>query len=124
MTVRSRKGQEDHSKLVRAMANKLTGEGFHVKADHIGHSNGRPNNHNNHIPDVEANSVAKKILVEAETQDSITSSDTRDQFIAFSNVGGAEFHVIVPKGYIPAMQNQAREWGVKVDNYWEMILEA
>lgn len=122
MTIRSRKGDDDHNRLVHAMANELTGKGFYVKADHIGHGNGRPNMYNNHIPDVEAISVAKKILVEAETQESIDSSDTREQFIAFSNVGGAEFHVIVPKGYIPAMQNQAREWSVKVDNYWEMNL--
>lgn len=120
--MRSNKGQENHNRLVRAMANKLAEEGFHVKADHIGHSNGRPNTHNNHVPDVEADHVAKKILVEAETEESISSSDTRNQFVAFSNVGGAEFHVIVPKGYIPKMQSQAREWGVRVDEYWEMNL--
>jgi hypothetical protein len=38
---------------------------------------------------------------------------------AFSKAQG-EFHVIVPKGYIETMKNQAREWGIQIDQYWYM----
>ena len=63
----------------------------------------------------------KKIIVEAETPETINLEETREQFIAFSGSYG-EFHVIVPEGYISSMQTQAQRWNVKVDKYWEMKL--
>ncbi|MBR9706263.1 hypothetical protein GOV14_04460 [Candidatus Pacearchaeota archaeon] len=111
--------EEDHTKLVEAMAKKLEQEGMFVQADHIGHRNGRPNVIGGHIPDVQGTSSDNRIVAEAETVRTISLDETKSQFLAFSS-GVSEFHVIVPKGYIPYMKQYVQMWNVNVDQYWEM----
>lgn len=50
-TVRSR---TTHSKLIRALVAKYEAQGYYVRADHIGHPNGRPLEIGGHVPDVAA----------------------------------------------------------------------
>jgi len=118
--MRTLKTQSDHDKMVKTMADKFEREGMQVKADHIGHRNGQPPSIGGYIPDVLATAMSKKIILEAETPETIASEDTRKQMQAFSTVNGAEFHVIVPKGYTAEMRQKAREWGINIDQVWHM----
>jgi len=118
--MRTIKTQSDHDKMVKAMADKLEREGMQVQADHIGHKNGQPTIIGGYIPDVVGSSYSKKIIVEAETQDTISAESTKDQMESFSNIPGTEFHMIVPKGYISQMEGQARQWDIRIDKMWHM----
>ena len=120
MTKRTMKTDEEHNVLLRAIVNKLQSEGMTVKADHISHPNGQPPIIGGHIPDIEARSYVNKIIVEAETADTVSIEETRRQFAAFSNAYGYQFHVIVPNGMIPIMQKQVQDWGLRVDKFWEL----
>ena len=119
MTIRTLENKSDHDKMVVAMARKFEAEGMFVKADHIGHRNGQPNMVYGHIPDVEAVLNNKKILAEAETQDTFDNPETKNQFVAFSRAD-AEFHVIVPKECLDEIKRKAAGWGVTVNQYWTM----
>lgn len=88
----------EHDQLITVLANRLESDGFYVKADHIGHPNGTPAQIIHHIPDIVAAKDNRKIFVEAETESSISSQDTYNQWKEFSGIYGAEFHVIVPQG--------------------------
>jgi len=104
--------------MITALVDQYAKEGYSVKADHIGHPNGAPVPVNGHIPDVAAYSGGNiKIIAEAETCDSISGTETHDQWSAFSRSSYA-FHVIVPKSCLEDAQNQARAWGISVDKWW------
>ena len=118
--MRTLKTQSDHDKMVKTMADTFEGEGMQVKADHIGHRNGRPDPINGYVPDVEATNMNRTVILEAETHDTISDESTNKQMQAFSTVNGAEFHVIVPEGYTEAMRKQAMEWGIHIDKFWSM----
>ena len=118
--MRSTKTQSDHDKMVKTMADKFERDGMSVQADHIGHRNGQPSEIAGHIPDVLASNYQKKIILEAETPETISLDDTKKQMQAFSNVQGTEFHMIVPRGHTADLKQQAREWGISIDQVWHM----
>jgi len=110
--------QSAHDKLVKALADKFETEGYFVKADHIEHPNGAPSEVNGYKPDIYATKTNQRIIVEAETCDSIGTDETHQQWQAFSVAVGMEFHVIVPKQCLATAQEQAKLWGVNVDKWW------
>lgn len=118
--MRTTKNQSDHDKMVKTMADKFERDGMTVKADHIGHKNGQPPVIGGRIPDILATHYQKKIILEAETSDSISLEDTKKQMQTFSNVPGTEFHMIVPRGYTANLRQQARELGITIDQVWHM----
>ena len=110
-----------HDRLVSALAQKYEAEGYYVQADDIGHPNGSPDPVGGYIPDVSAWILGGAIrLAEAETEDSIYSEHTRNQWRAFSNVADVRFEVIVPKAALASAQQQAMDWGVRVDQWWTL----
>jgi len=107
-----------HGRLVQALAQQYESQGYYVQADHIGHRNGSPPTINGHVPDVAAYSGGTlRIVVEAETCDTILDSDTRDQWAAFARSPYC-FEVIVPKSCLQDAQMQASMWGATVDKWW------
>lgn len=107
-----------HSRLVQALVDLFEENGYRVQADDIGHPNGSPDPVNGYVPDVVAHKVGKMpIIAEAEDCDSIYSEHTRDQWRAFSNAYGFEFHIIVPTRCLDAAQQQAWRWGIRVDKW-------
>lgn len=112
---------KEHDQLIKALSSKFASEGFYVKADHIGHPNGAPDQVISHVPDISATKVNhRKIIVEAETGGSISSDGTYNQWKEFSGVFGVEFHVIVPKNCLEYAKYQAQSWGIRIDNWWYM----
>ena len=107
-----------HAQLVRALVGQYESQGNYVKADHIGHRNGSPPTINGHVPDMAAYSGGTlRIIAEAETCDTISDSDTRDQWGAFAR-SPYRFEVIVPKSCLQDAKMQASMWGVAVDKWW------
>jgi len=107
-----------HLSMIRSLASKYEHEGYYVKADHIGHINGSPPEINGHIPDVAAyrNGVLY-IIAEAETCDTVSDSDTCEQWKAFSRSQHL-FDIIVPKSCFDEAQRQASIWGITVNQWW------
>jgi len=118
MAIRSLNEGKEHEQLITALANKFTAEGYSVKADHIGYPNGAPAQIVSHIPDISASKLNQRIVIEAETGDSISTDQTFSQWREFSRIAGCEFHVIVPKKSLQLAQNQAQTWGIRVDHWW------
>jgi hypothetical protein len=107
-----------HARLVRALADQYESQGYYVQADHIGHRNGSPPPINGHIPDVAGYaSGTLQVIAEAETCDTISDSDTSNQWTAFAR-SPYRFEVIVPKSCLQDAQMQASLWGVTVDKWW------
>jgi len=117
MTERSRTA---HAQLIRALVGEYESQGYYVQADHLGHRNGSPPAVNGHIPDVAAYyDGTLRIIAEAETCDTISNSDTRDQWTAFCR-SPYRFEVIMPKSCLQDAQMQASLWGVAVDKWWSL----
>ena len=107
-----------HAQLIRALAAQYESQGYYVRADHIGHPNGSPASVNGHVPDVAAFSGGTlRIIAEAETCDTISDSNTREQWAAFSR-SAYQFEVIVPKSCLQDAQMQASLGGVTVNRWW------
>lgn len=112
------RSQQTHTALIRALASKYEKQGYYVKADHIGHPHGRPPEINGHIPDIAAYSDnSLYIIAEAETCDTITDSNTREQWEAFSR-SQYLFDLIVPKSCLEEAKQQASIWGISVNQWW------
>jgi hypothetical protein len=105
-----------HDKLVESLAAKYKSDGYYVQADHIGHTNGSPKEFGGYIPDIYATKGIEKIIAEAETSDTISDDHTRQQLSTFARY--ASLHVIVPQASLSEAQNQAKQWGIKVDKWW------
>lgn len=102
-----------HPRLIRALVGQYESLGYFVQADHIGHPNGSPPAVNGHIPDVAAySSGVLRVIAEAETCDTISDSDTRDQWLAFSR-SPYRFEAIVPKSCLQDAQMQASMSGAR-----------
>jgi len=121
VTVRNFKdSRAKHERLIRALAHEYESKGYYVKADHIGHPHGRPPLIGNHVPDIAAYVKGKLcIIAEAETCDTISDNDTRYQWSDF-NESVYSFHVIVPKACLKEAENQARMWGIMVNQWWSL----
>lgn len=110
-----------HDRLVKALVDKFGKEGWTVQADGIGHPNGSPDPIDGFVPDMIAWKHGETpIIAEAENCDSIYSEHTRKQWTAFAKVIGYKFHVIIPKSCFASAQQQATEWGIRVDYWWHL----
>lgn len=107
-----------HTTLVKALVAAYESKGYYVQADHVGHVNGSPPEINGHIPDVAAyHNGSLYIIAEAETCDTVSNSDTCEQWKAFSR-SQHQFDIIVPKSCFDEAQRQASIWGITVDQWW------
>jgi len=114
--------EQIHTQLISALVNSYEAKGYYVKADHINHPNGAPAPTNGHIPDITAYSQGQLVIVaEAETCDTISGTETYNQWSAFSR-GTHKFHVIVPQVCLANAQNQAAIWRITVDQWWWLKL--
>lgn len=112
------RSKQTHQALIRALAAEYERQGYYVKADHIYHPHGRPPEVGGHVPDVAAYSNNRlHIIAEAETCDSLTDNNTREQWQAFST-SPYIFEVIVPKSCLEDAKNQASIWGIEVNKWW------
>ena len=107
-------------RLVVAMVNKLLSEGYRVQANHIGYPNGVPNEVNKYTPDIHAEKKGKKIIIEAETCDSLKNKEIRLRWTAFSATEDIDFSIITPALCVSRAKRLAKEWKVKIKNYWTM----
>ena len=108
--------QSLHDTMVRSLANKFANDGYTVYADLPGFT--QPPKIVNYIPDLYAVKSSVKIIGEAETCDTIGTDHTKEQYSAFSNVPGTEFHVIVPESCLEQAKRYAAIWGITVDKWW------
>ncbi len=117
---RDSKSAKIHMRLISALVNKLVSEGYKVSADHIGYPNGKPEEWMKHIPDIHAIKGGKEFFIEAETCDTLESSETRLQWTALSSKENVAFSVIVPKKCLDKAKELAKEWNINVVDFWSM----
>jgi hypothetical protein len=75
----------------------------------------------NHVPDLTADNNGTRIILEAETSNSIFDDHTASQWSLFSDAAKkarGEFHVVVPKGYRSTAEQRLTDLGIKVDTIW------
>ena len=78
-----------------------------------------------HVPDLKAVRDDHRIIGEVETCNSISWTETRDQFVAFTKARreGWEFHALTPESCVQDLEAQVADWrgqgyDVTVDRYW------
>lgn len=103
MSVRTPVEIAEHQRLIRIMAARFRKEGYtNIKADLEGYALPDPiidGRGNQYVPDVTCTKndpTTTRILLEAETCNTIADSHTRAQWRAFAHAKG-EFHLVVPK---------------------------
>lgn len=107
-----------HDTLIREMVNTYETKGYYnIKADHIGHPNGRPDEVNGFIPDVSAMMNGTTVICEAETTDSLNVAHTVDQWKAFSK-SAQEFQIVVPRSALDNAQKIAAQNDISVNQWW------
>lgn len=123
MTIRTQESTKVQMRLIMAMARYLMEKGYKVSADHIGYPNGQPQEFNHFIPDIYAVKGKEKIIIEAETCDSLNDSKTRTQWTALStNEEKVDFAVIVPTACYQEAKDLAKKWNIKVKNFWKLVV--
>lgn len=122
---RTTQSQSNHDWMVAELAKALTNRGHqNIRADHINHPNGRPQQLGDHIPDVTAyhNQTGSLIIGEVETSDSIDTDHTYSQLHTFrqaANQLGGYLHVGLPfRSDLDAAKRIVDSWGIKVDQWW------
>jgi len=118
--VRNSQSANIHMRLISTLVNKLMAEGYKVSADHIGYPNGKPTEWMKHTPDIYATKKGKEFFIEAETCDTLESSETRLQWTALSSKKNVSFSVIVPKRCLDKAKELVEEWNIKVVDFWSM----
>jgi len=114
---------KEHQDLINMMARYFASQRFqNIKAD----ISGMPSpdviygTKRNHVPDLTADKNGTKIILEAETSRSIFDDHTASQWSLFSDAAkkaGAEFHIVVPKGYRSTTEERLSELGISVDTF-------
>ena len=117
---RSSESKKIHMRLISALVNKLMAEGYKVSADHIGYPNGIPEKWQEHIPDIHAIKDRKEFFIEAETCDTLGSTETKLQWIILSSKPKIIFSVIIPEKCLKEAKKLAEKWGVKIKDFWTM----
>jgi len=121
---RNQDESRQHLDLIRMMASYFANSGFgNIRADIPGLP---PPDiiygiRRNHIPDLTADKINIRIILEAETSDSIFDEHTVSQWSLFSNAAksnGGEFHVVVPKGYRHTAERRSAELFIQIDTIW------
>lgn len=121
-----RRSQTDHDKMVKYVAKYLESNGFSdVKADISGYDQPAKitwsKTGNGHIPDV-SGVGAKLNIFEVETDDSIDSDHTADQwtlFAAYAKQHNAIFYVVVPQGSKSIADKRLAELDISAE-VWEV----
>jgi hypothetical protein len=115
--------QIEHDDMLRAWVRKLESDGYAVEADLP--EKQKPGLVYGHIPDLKALRDDHRIIGEVETCDSISWTETRDQFVAFTKARreGWEFHALTPESCVQDLEAQVADWrgqgyDVTVDRYW------
>lgn len=94
---------------------------FGIRADHIGHIGGAPDDYLGHRPDVTSYINGTLIICEVETGDSITTEETVRQIHAFrqaANQLGALLHIVVPASALKTAQRVLDAYKIRVDHWW------
>lgn len=117
---RNTESAQVHLRLITAMVNKLMTEGYKVSADHIGYPNGKPPEFNNFVPDIYAKKDDKKVIIEAETCDSLEDDHTRVQWTALSTMKDISFWVIVPQKCHEKAKELREKWGLHIETIWTL----
>lgn len=115
---------QEHHNLITMMFNHFVGQGYqNIKADVPGKL--RPDTiigtKENHIPDLTAEKNGTKIILEAETANTIFDAHTASQWSLFSSAAatsGDQFHVVVPKESRGSAQQRAAALRVVVHEIW------
>lgn len=107
-----------HETLIKEMVTSYESQDYYnIKADHIGHKNGRPDEVNGYIPDIYAEKNNAVVLCEAKTTDSIYVPHTIEQWKAFSK-STYKFHVVVPMSVLDDAKKIAAQHNITVDFWW------
>jgi len=117
---RTAESKSKHDQLVNAMAEMFKTQGYTVKAD-LPNYNEKPTEWAGCRPDIEAfknGLVNKRILIEAETCDSLDWETTKAQWQAFSSAPNTLFYVVVPANCIENARAKRKEWAVKIDQFY------
>lgn len=103
MADRKETSQQEHDNLVRMMVRHFDDLGYtNIKADLEG-CELKPDEIDGHIPDLICNkndTYGTKIILEAETCETISDDHTEDQWTSFRDAAdeeGGEFHIVIPR---------------------------
>jgi predicted TIM-barrel fold metal-dependent hydrolase len=110
--------QSIHNKLIQKQIEEYKKLGYiNIKADHIGYSNRTPKEISGHRPDISANNNGIRVICEVETDGSIETEHTREQWKSFSK-NLYQFEVCVPLKSLSKAKKFAQRNGIKVDKFW------
>ena len=115
---------KEHQDLINMMVHHFTGKGYrNIRADAPGILNPEviPGTKQNHIPDLTADKNGTRIILEAETANSIFSDHTASQWSLFSDAAkkaGGEFHIVVPKGCRSYAEKRLADLGLRANEIW------
>lgn len=121
---RDPKESKEHEDLINMMAQYFTNQGFrNIKADFPGMPTPDTiiGTTRNHVPDLTVDKNGTRIVLEAETFNSIFDEHTASQWSLFSDAVqkiGGEFHIVVPKEERSAAERRAVNLGLRVDTIW------
>ncbi|MBM4286799.1 MAG: hypothetical protein FJ135_01395 [Deltaproteobacteria bacterium] len=122
--LRTPKDSNEHDALINMMVRHFSGQGFrNIKADipDMPTPDLIYGTKKNHVPDLTADKNGIRIILEAETENSIFDVHTASQWSLFSDASlrsGGEFHVVVPKGSRDDVKTRAAELKVRIDEIW------
>jgi len=115
---------QEHEGLIRMMVRHFSNEGYrNIKADIPGVPS--PDivygTRQNHVPDMTADKNGTRIILEAETSNSLSVSHTSSQWSLFADAASksrGQFHVVVPRGSRSAAEKRASDLGIVVHTIW------
>jgi len=121
---RNPKESKEHKDLINMMARHFAGQGYrNIRADIPGMVT--PDvilgTKQNHVPDLTADKNSTRIILEAETANTISADHTASQWSLFSDAAkkaGGEFHVVVPKGCRSSAEQRLADLGLRADEIW------
>lgn len=87
-----------------------------IKADHIEHPNGKPEEVNGFVLDISSKKYGIPYITEVETCDSLDLPDTEEQFRAFSRTN-AKFIVVVPENCFDKVNQKIRNMSINANVY-------
>ena len=119
--VRSSESESIHKNLIVAMVKLFVDKGYTVKADHISYEGGIPDDYGGKRPDIYAiKNDKEKFFLEAETCDSISSQESKEQWQVFSSKIDVKFWMIVPKECLKELKEKLDEWKITVDSIYTL----
>lgn len=125
---RSTQTQSQHDEIVRLHVNTLSrNDHSDIKADHIAHPNGAPDEFLECRPDITSyDQFGNFVITETETNDTIDSNETIDQMGTLRHAADqvrAQLHLVVPESGRQFALNTMNANGIKIDTLWHAIGE-